>query len=531
MREVSIALVRFICLLLCVCHAGNALAQPGGTPRKGGSAIFAITQDPATVNPVVSSNIPDRQIGCIVYQGLIEVTPDYKIVPLLAKSWTVSPDGLSYTFDLKNVKWHDGQPFTSADVKYSLLEANAKYSTIFAPAGKVIDSIETPAPDRVVIKLKRPFGPFMISLGCIQGGAILPEHVYRGTDVMTNPATTTKPIGTGPFKLTEWRHGDFIRLAKNNDYFEQGKPYLDEVIAKVITQASSRVQALKAGEIDMITSIPPNEVAGIRANPKLNVVPMDTPPNTSLAFFNTSRKPLDDKRVRHALFMATDREYILKNAFFNVGQVAVAPFTPDIHWAIDPAIDYNKMYPFDVAKANALLDEAGLKRGTDGRRFTVRIAVFATQQTELQQAALAMKSMWQAVGVDVIVEPLEDAVYLKKIYVDNDFDISIVSYTSYSDPALGIARTYVTGSIGRPYGNASRYSNPKIDELFAKGEEATDLSKRGSYYRQAQEILAEDLPVVQLRHYRDVAGQSKKLFELWGIVQGNGRWANAWIEP
>jgi peptide/nickel transport system substrate-binding protein len=525
-------LAGILCLLILgTASSGASLAQTSAQPVKGGTAIWALNQDPSTVNPVVTSNIPDRQVGCIVYEGLIEVTNDYKIVPLLAKSWTIAEDGLTYSFELNKATWHDGQPFTSDDVKYSLLEVNSKYSTIFGPAGRVIDSIDAPAPDRVVIKLKQPFGPFIISLGCIQGGAILPAHLFRGTDVMTNPATTSMPVGTGAFKLVEWKRGEFVRLAKNPNYHDPSKPNLDELIGKVITQGSSRAQALKAGEIDLVIAPTPGDVPGLSQDPKLKVGQADNAPNSSMAFMNTKRKPLDDKRVRHALFMATDRDYLMKTAFFNIGTVGIAPFTSDIGWALNPAIDYRKMYPFDVAKANALLDEAGQKRGADGKRFAIRVATFANVYPELQQVALALKSMWQAVGVDVVIEQLEDAAYLKKVYTDKDFDVALNAYTSYSDPALGIARTFVTSAIGRPYGNASQYSNPEVDTLFAKGEASSNFEERAKYYREVQAILAEDLPVMQLRSYREMAAYSKRLNGLWGIVQGNGKWSNAWIEP
>jgi peptide/nickel transport system substrate-binding protein len=520
--------LRFPAALLCLCLTTSAAFA--ADPPRGGSAIFVLSQDPATANPSVSSNVPDRILGCIIYQGLIEVTLDYKIIPLLAKSWTISPDGLTYTFDLISARWQDGQAFTGDDVKYSLLDVDAKYSAIFAPAGRVIDTIDTPAPDQVVIKLKQPFGPFLLSLGCIQGGAILPAHLFRGTDILRNPATTDRPVGTGAFKVTEWQHGDHIRLERNPDYAAPGKPYLDEIIGKVIPQSTSRTQALQSGEVDLIYSPPGSDLAAIRADPKLKLVTADTPPLSSILFFNTVRKPFGDKRVRQALFMATDRDYILKTAFQGVGSVGRMPFTTDIPWAANTDIDYRTMYPFDPKRANTLLDEAGAIRGPDGKRFAAHIAVFATQYPEFQQVALAMKSMWQAVGVDLVIDALEDQTYLKRIYLDRDFDLSLVTYTSYSDPALGIARTFVTASIGRPYGNAAQYSNPDVDKLFLQGETATSLDDRGKFYRKAQAILALDLPVLQLRQYKDTVGASRKLNGLWGEVQGNGNWPNAWMD-
>lgn len=507
--------------------SGAALAQ--GTPQRGGTAVFSISQDPTTVNPDVSTNVPDRYIGCIAYQGLVQLTPDYKVLPLLAKSWSVSPDGLTYSFDLVDTEWHDGKPLVAEDVKYTLTEVSVKYSSIFKPAGDVIASIETPAKNKVVIKLKESFGPFMISLGCIQGAAIMPSHLFQGTNPLQNPATTTAPVGTGAFKMTEWKRGDYVKMGRNAKYYESGKPYLDEVIAKIVPQQASKMQALAAGELDVVQQIAPNDQAAVRANPKLKVVEDDIAPAMSLLFFNTKKKPFDDKKVRHALMMATDRDYLMKNAFFDLGGVGVAPFTTQIPWVANPSIDYRKMYPFDVAKANALLDEAGLKRGADGKRLSAKITTFATQYPELQQSAIAIKSMWQQVGIDLTIEALEDATIMKQVYQDMNYDVTLTSYTSYSDPALGVVRIYNQAMVGKSFGNPSGYTNAKVEELFDLGKKAINNDDRGKHYKEAQVILAEDLPAVVLRQYRPVDAASVRLNDLWGKVQGTGLWTDAWL--
>ncbi len=506
--------------------SGSAMAQ---TPQSGGIAITALNQDPQTVNPDVSSNVPDRLMGCILFQGMTQLTNDYKMMPLLAESWTISPDGLTYSFTLKNVEWHDGKPLTSEDVKYTLTEVSPKYSAIFGPAGQVISSIETPAKDKVVIKLKESFGPFLISLGCNQGAAILPSHLFQGTNPLQNPATSTAAVGTGAFKLAEWKRGDYVRLVANPKYHEPGKPYLEGVVGKVIPQSASQLQALQAGEIDHILLLPPADRAAVRANPKLKVVENDIAPSMNFMFFNATKKPLDDKRVRQALMRATDRDYLLKNVFFDIGDAGVAPITTQISWSANPGIDYRKMYPYDADKANAQLDEAGLKRGPDGKRFTARITTFATQYPELQQAAIAMKSMWQKVGVDVTVETLEDATIMKRVYQDRDFDITLISYTSYSDPALGVARAYSAATIGRSFGNPSGYTDPKVETLFDQGKKAVAYEDRAKYYQEAQVTLAEDLPVIVLRQYRAVDAASQRLQGIWGKYQGNGTWTDAWL--
>ena len=506
---------------------GDALAQ--GQPVKGGQVIVGIGGDPPVVNPDVTTGIPDQFTGCLVYEGLIRVKVDSTIDPMLATKWSVSPDGKTYTFDLRAAKWQDGQNFTSEDVKHSLTEVSAKFASVFSSAAKVLDRIETPAPDKVVVHLKEPFGPFLMSLACQQGGAIMPAHLFRGKDVLTNPATTQSPMGTGPFKLAEWKRGDYLKFTRNATYWDPNKPYLDEIVAKVLPQAGARTQALLGGEVDFVTGyyIQPNDYSTIRANANLKVQPSGFPPSANNLFFNVLRKPLDDKKVRQALTMATDREYLLRTAWFGVGEVGTSPISTMIQWTANPNVDYRKMYPFDYAKANALLDEAGYKRGADGKRFPLRI-VIASDAADLAQVSQGLKGMWANVGVDVSIESLERASRGKKVFEERDFDVTMIGYTSYGDPALGVARTFISAQIGKPFGNLSSYSNAKVDELFDKGAGATSLEERGKFYQEAQAIIAADQPTITLQQYITQDTSSKKLNGVWGY-QGYGAWDNAWM--
>ena len=514
-------------LLTSVAFSGAAWAQAAGTPQKGGTFVLALAQDPPTVNPDITTSVPDQTTGCMIYEALVDNSPAGDTYPSLAKSWTISPDGLTYTFDLVQTEWQDGKPFTSEDVKYTITEVSMKLSSVFASAGRVIDSVEAPALDKVVIKLKQPFGPLLVSLGCEYGAAILPAHLFKGTDVKTNPATSATPVGTGPYKLVEWKRGDSMRMVRNPKYRDQTKPYFDDIVVKVISQTASRLQALHGGEIDGISTFPPASVSQVKADPKLKVVD-STSASQNLLYFNVSKKPFDDKKVRQALFMAIDRDYLMKNAFYEVGSVGTQPFTSAIAWAANTDIDYRKMYPFDVAKANAALDAAGFKRGADGKRFAVRMKIFGNEYPELQQAAIAIKSMWQQVGVDSDIKPLESATYIKEVFQERDFDVTFVGYSAYSDPALGIARAYRKATVGQGYGNPSGYSDPKLEELWEKGERATSPAERGKFYKEAQAILAEDLPALNLRQYFPVNAVQKNVQGIWGATLGNGRYGTGW---
>ncbi|CAN7662078.1 ABC transporter substrate-binding protein [Caballeronia sp. LjRoot34] len=510
--------------LLCTTHS---FAQ--STPVRGGTVVLGIGADPAGLNPAVSTTGQDLMVGCILYQGLTTTTDQGDIRPMLAKSWSISPDGRTYTFELNSAKWQDGKPFTSEDVKYSILEVNSKFSPVFAAAGRSIETIDTPTPNRVVMHLKQPFGPMLISLSCSNGGAILPEHVFEGTNVSSNPAATSQPIGLGPFILKEWVRGDHITLVKNPNYYEAGKPYLDQVIFRIIPQAASRTQALLAGDVDYSSYfyVSTNDYPVLRTDPKLRLVPAGLPPSINMLVFNVTRKPLNDKRVRQALTMATNRDFLLRAAFRNNGTVGTMPFPSKIAWAANPEIDYRKTYPFNVANANELLDQVGLKRGPDGIRFKINV-LFQTDDSSFPVAAVSLKSMWKDVGVDLNVVPIDVAASIPRMFKQRDFDTMMMPYTSFGDPALGLARIFETSAIGKTYGNSSGYSNKTVDDLFAQAEQATTDASRGALYKKVQAILADDLPMLTLneRGMNDAVSTSIK-----GIDGENYliSWRNAYL--
>jgi peptide/nickel transport system substrate-binding protein len=515
--------------ILLALYASVFIASPSSAqqPKRGGNLIFALSADPDHLNRDLSSDGNNGLVSCIIYQGLTRVGGDGAIKPELAKSWTISPDGLTYTFQLNQANWEDGKPFTSEDVKFTLLEVSSKYSAVFSQGGAAIASIETPAPDQVVFHLKYSYGPFLRAVVCLNGGAILPAHIYRGTDILRNPANS-KPVGLGPFLLKEWVRGAHITLRRNPNYWEPGKPYLDEVIARILPSNTSRTQALMAGEVDFVSFfyLPTSDYPAIKANPNLVLKTSKLAPAITFIALNVARPIFADIRVRQALMMGTDRDYIVQTAFQGNGSVATMPFTNRIGWAADPAIDYNKMYPFDVARANALLDEAGKKRGPDGTRFKLDL-VYNSSDPQFALVATATKIMWQAVGVEATILPVESASSLQRVFVEHNFDATITSYTSLGDPALGMARMAISSSIGKPLGNGSQYSNPEVDALLDKGAKATSEQERGAYYRQAQDILAKELPFLTL-HERVLYDGMAKTIHGFDDEDMYPIWRNAW---
>ena len=512
---------------------GPVFAQaPEGKPVPGGTVVFAIGNDAAMVNPNLTTNSPDSIFGCLVYQSLIYPRMDGKVDPLLAKSWTTAPDGMTYTFQLVDAKWQDGKPLTSADVKFSLLEVSSKHSAIFARVGAVIETIETPDPRTVVIRLKKPYGPFLYALGCHGGAAILPAHVFQGTDAFKNEASLTKPMGTGPFIMSELARGSHVIMTKNPNYWDSGKPYIDKIIFKIIPTPAARVLSLQSGEVHYISYdfVSFNDYKVIQANPKLYLHEILFPPPDDLMFFNVRRGPTANRLVRQALAMATDREYLLKTIWFGLGNVGVSSFDSRITWVYNPKVDYRKMYPFDPARAKALLDEAGFKPGADGTRFTLEFVVSSALQPYVA-VSQAVKSMWGDVGINVKIEALDASATAQRVFKEGKFDVNMQGYTTYGDPALGIVRQFVSSTIEQPFGNASGYTNTEVDQLSEQGQNAINPAERAKYYFQVQEIIARDLPNLLVHERQSYDAASKRLRGAWTGHVGYGDWANAWLAP
>lgn len=467
---------------------------PASEIPQGGTLVVALGSNPEHLNTSITSSVAVGLPAGAVTEGLVNIDRDYNAIPVLAESWEISEDGLQYTFHLrKGVKWHDGESFTSADVKFTFEEVSPLHGRAGAVMGH-ITKIETPDENTVVMTLDAPFSPFLSFLTSENAG-IQPKHIYEGTDIKTNPANLA-PIGTGPFKFESFIPGDTIVLVRNDEYWDAPRPYLDRLIFRIIPDSSTRILALEAGEIDYISNYDISfvDVDRLVNNEKLYVELGRGHPRVLLLFFNTLKEPFDNVDVRRALFMGLDRELMLESAFGGIGSVGTSSVPPGLSWAYNPAVNYTEMYPFDPATAEKLLDEAGYPRGANNIRFELRF-LFDPAQPGFNDVADILRSNWEAIGVRVSLEPRERAVWIDQLYTQKDYDTSIAFYTTSGDPVLGVQRAYLCDEI-RPAGftNASQYCNEELDELFIKASQAVSREERAKYYYQAQEIIARDLP-------------------------------------
>jgi peptide/nickel transport system substrate-binding protein len=469
-----------------------AAPSAGATPRRGGTWVALVSADPASLNHNLVTDLSSIRAASGLYSALIELNEKFEPTPDLAESWTISPDGKRYEFKLrKNAKFHDGSAVTSEDVKYTMEEVSGKFNSISSGIFKAIDRIDTPDPNTLVLNLKGPSAVMLQSLG-LGNMAILPKRLYEGTDPRNNPRNNN-PIGSGPFKFKEWVKGDHITLVRNDDYYRPPLPYLDQFVSRVIPDGGARVIAFQTGEIDYIdgANLPRELAADLKKVPGVQYWEHAGLPGTQLMHMNIQKKPLDDLRVRQAIASAIDQKAVVDKAYFNVAAVpSISHIPADLTNFHDPS---TKLPKYDVAKANQLLDDAGLRKGSDGIRFKLRITYVSTIDTDRRTAEVVRDNL-KDVAIAVELDPRDAASIGKEVYTDGNFDLHNVQLTSNGDPAIGIDRWFTTGGIRVTFGNASRYSNPEIDKLFADAATTIDLAKRKDLYSKAQAILARDLP-------------------------------------
>jgi peptide/nickel transport system substrate-binding protein len=502
-----------------------AALQPA---RFGGALVVATSSDPGTLNGAITTASPAHTVADSIYNGLVQLDAQLTPTPDLAERWTVSPDGRAYTFTLTpNVRWHDGQLFTSADVKFTYEQVLLKYhARTRGGLESVLDSVEAPNPTTVVFHFKRPFGA-LLQRADVTEAPILPKHLYEGTDILQNPRNAT-PVGTGPFKFKGWARGSQVVLVKNENYFKKGLPALDQVIFRVLPQAALSVVALERREVDYLDALPAADVPRMRASKAFTILPTLAGPGGSFCIntgvFNLTHPPLDNLKVRQAIYVAINREFMVPAVLGGLGRVATAPISAGIRWAHDASLP---PYRYDVARANALLDEAGFGRGAGGVRFRLTY-VAATPQI---RSAEVIRDNLRDAGIDVSVVPLEFTAAQERTFVRKDFDLAFASYCNGPDPDIGVKRMYVSSNI-QPvlFSNGASYRNPRVDELFDLAAGSLDLAVRGKYYREIQGIVWRDLPYFWLvETFRDVAFNTDlRDLQHWA---GNVAERAYWVKP
>ena len=451
-------------------NVGLVLEPPNLDPTTGGAA--------AAIREVTYANI---------YEGLTRLDQNGSVLPDLAKSWDISADGLTYTFHLQTgVKFHDGTPFSADDVKFSLDRARDPKSLnaqkqLFAN----IASVDVVDPATVKVTLSKPQGDFLYDMGW--GDAVIVSPKSAATDATT-------PIGTGPFKFVDWVKGDHIDIAKNPDYW--GTPAkLDKATFKVIADPTAATAAILAGDVDAFPEFPaPEALDQIKADPRFTVLVGSTEGETVLAM-NNGKAPLNNIKVREAIAHAIDRKAIIDGAQFGYGTPIGTFFPPD-----NPAyVDLTAQSNFDPAKSKELLKEAGVSNLTLSLKLPP--PPYARNGGQIIQQELAN------VGITANITNVEWADWLKNVFTNKDYDLTIISHVEPND----------IGAFAKP-GYYFNYHSDAFNKTIADLNNTTDPDKRKALLQQAQKILADDYAAGFLFELAKVGVYNKDL---------KGAWANA----
>jgi peptide/nickel transport system substrate-binding protein len=508
---------------LLLALAGPVPAQE--TPVRGGTLVQAISADPPTLNPGTTTDTQAWSVMGKLFNGLTYLDGEYRNHPDLAESWEISKDGLTYTFKLRhNVKWHDGKPFTSADVKFSYLDVLAKYHPTSRIGFGWIAAIDTPDPHTAVIRLKKPFAPFLYMTN-LNSGPIVPRHLLEGKDIAT-AEFNSKPVGTGPFRLAEAVKGSHYVLERNPDYFKPGRPYLGRVVLRVMPNPPSRVLAFEKGEVDVLYSffLPREQAARMKGMPGIVFKDYMLFPEVITLFFNLrDTKPLADLRVRQAIAHAIDKAFIADKGYFGLSRPAISPIPSNLAWAHNASVP---TYAYDPARAQALLDEAGYK---GPERMALRLA-YDPANSAVNKAAEIVAQQLRAVGIAARLTPMERSLLIDKVFKQYEFDLFIHNYTTYGDPAIGVTRAYDCDNIRpAPFVNVERYCNKKVDELFDQGATAATRAERARAYAAAQEIIARELPTIPLLEYGDTNVARPRVRGIFLSRSAHERWDEVWV--
>lgn len=476
MRRIAVAL---IASALC------AFAVPAHAQKD--SVAIGMTLEPPHLDPTGGSPAQAiREVTYLnLYEGLVKLDRAGAIQPLLATRWTVSPDGLTYTFALREgVTFHDGAAFDSSAVKFTLERALAADSTnsqkwIFAPIAGVV----TPDPRTAVVTLKEPTANFLYGLAW--GDAVM----FHSGSVANN---RTNPVGTGPYKFERWNRGDRVELSRNDRYWG-GAPTLRRATFRFINDAQAQVNAVRAGDVDAIANLAGPEAADpLKADRRFRVV-LGATEGETIVGLNNQKAPFNDVRVRRALAHAIDRRQVIAGAMSGTATPIGSHFSP-----IHPAyVDLTGMYPYDPARARALLAEAGFPNGFAA---TLRLPPppYARRSGEIVAALLGQ------VGVRVTIEPIEFAQWLEQVFRNKNFDMTIIAHTEPLDINIYARDDYYFG-----------YRDADFKGLIERIGRTLDEGERNRLYGEAQRRLAVDAVNVFLFQLPKIGVWNANLQGMW----------------
>ncbi|TME97031.1 MAG: ABC transporter substrate-binding protein [Chloroflexi bacterium] len=526
------ALILVAALAVSACTGAGQPAASGapsaqGQPVAGGTVTIPIGADP-TLNPwSPNAFVESLFINRVIFEGLTKPGKDLAPAPDLATSWTIAPDGLSWTFKLRDgVKWTDGKPFSADDVAFTFndivlkKELGAQNAASYA----AVKSVTVVDPTTVRFDLSRKFAALASFLAYNSG--IVPKHVLSADPLKTTSFNKGTPVSTGPFKVEKYTSGQSVSLVRNDSYFGP-KPYLDKVVFTVVPDPNTQIAQALSGDLTIMILDNKAAVDRVKNASGLTVVSRPLVQYYWLALNQTDSR-FTDVRVRQAFVHAIDRKAIIKSVELGYGQVANSPITPALKAYFDPSL--SEKYPYDPPKAKELLAAAGWTPGAngvlqkDGKPFQFTMDV--GQRGVLEPVNALIQQDLKNVGVIADLNTMEWNAYIQKDVVRRDYTATVNWWTYPSDP--DVFPYYHSSAAGKGF-NIPGYQDPKLDDLLVQGQSASDLEQRKAVYKQLQAYTSETLPYLFLWYPQEIDVLSSSLqgvpeLGLRDAVQYIGEW-------
>lgn len=492
------------CLALSIIGQSPALAA---TPSD--ALLMGQVAEPQSLDPQVATAANDARILVNIYDGLVRNGADsLDIEPALATHWTISADGLTYRFDLRQgVTFQDGTPFDAAAVKYTfermLDDKHPAHNTGPFPLSfffSSIKSIEVVDEHTVVFHLKEPFAPLLSNLATPTGLIVSPTAVAKyGKDFGRHP------VGTGAFRFGEWQANQRVVVTANSDYWD-GKPAIQNMVFRPITDNNTRVAEMLSGGIDAMPEVPPDTVKLFAEKPNRFRLYQTTGPHVWYVMLNTRSAPFNDVRVRQAVNYAINKPSLVDNILQGSADVATGPIPSAFSWAYNNEV---KPYPYDPQKARQLLKEAG----AEGATLTFYVTEGGSGMLDPLPMAVAIQADLKAVGLQVKIETYEWNTYLAKVNAGLTPQVQMAEMAwMTNDPDTLPFLTLRSDALPDQGGfNSGYYHNPEVDRLLQQARLTTDNASRATLYRQVQQIVHQDAPWIFVANWKQNAVTSTRI--------------------
>lgn len=497
----ALCLVALAAIGLCACDRERS--SPNDV------LLVGLTDEPRSLDPSVTTSLNDNRITANIFDGLVRFREGtLELEPSLAESWTISDDGLTYTFRLRSgVRFHDGTVFDASSVRFTfermLREDHPEHDTGPFPLAfffSSIETIESPDPRTVIFHLSEPFAPLLSNLASPTGFIVSPSAVdHYGREFGRHP------VGTGAFVFEEWESHRLVKVRQNSNYWDEA-PRLETVIFRPLTDENARLTELLTGGCDVVVEIAPDIVTYFRRKPGFRVLEAEGP-NLWFLILNMREGPFRDLRMRHAVNMAINREAIVRDLLQDTATVASGPIPNAFHWAASA-----KPYPYDPAAARKLIEEAG----HEGAKITLYATEGGSGMLAPRQMATAIQADLARVGLDVRIEIFEWNTYLARVNagLDGKADMAEMAWMVNDPetlPYLALRRNAWPDKGGF---NSGYYDNPKVDELLAEARRTPDRDARGKILREVDQIVRDDAPWVFVASWKQNAVESDRVHGL-----------------